>query len=69
MYITHFLQEDLDEAFELLGPDHVVLGSDYPHPEGAAEPGLFLDKLNGLPDETVRAYMRGTTARLLGLEA
>ena len=34
---------------ELMGADRVVFGSDYPHPEGMAEPLTFVDELEGLP--------------------
>ena len=40
---------------ELLGPDRVIFGSDWPHPEGLADPISYVDELKGLPDADVRA--------------
>ena len=34
---------------ELIGADHVLFGSDYPHPEGLADPIMLVDDLEGLP--------------------
>ena len=37
--IVHpFFEEDVLELVELVGPDNVVFGSDFPHPEGLADP-------------------------------
>ena len=53
---------------DLLGADRVLFGSDYPHPEGMADPITFVDELEGLPDETIRKVMGGNLNRLLGFE-
>ena len=34
IYISPFWEEDLAELAALIGEDHVLFGSDYPHPEG-----------------------------------
>ena len=33
---------------ELIGVEHVLFGSDYPHPEGLADPVSYVDELKGL---------------------
>ena len=38
IYISPFREEDLGALAELIGADHVLFGSDYPHPEGLADP-------------------------------
>jgi predicted TIM-barrel fold metal-dependent hydrolase len=40
--------------------DHrcLVMGSDFPHAEGIAEPAEFVDLLDGLEDEAKRGIMR-----------
>ena len=51
---------------ELLGADRVLFGSDYPHPEGMADPITFVDELAGLPDEDIKKVMGGNLNRLMG---
>jgi predicted TIM-barrel fold metal-dependent hydrolase len=46
----------------------VLFGSDYPHPEGLAEPASYIDELKGLPDESIRKIMGGNLARLMNVE-
>jgi len=43
-------------------------GSDYPHPEGVADPIEWLERLEGLSDREIRMIMRDNAARLLGVE-
>jgi predicted TIM-barrel fold metal-dependent hydrolase len=68
VHVSPFWEEDLGALAELIGVERVLFGSDYPHPEGLAEPASYVDELAGLPDETVRAIMGGNLARLLGVE-
>jgi len=65
IYISPFWEEDLGALAELIGADHVLFGSDYPHPEGLADPASYVDELEGLPDETVRKIMGGNLAHLM----
>jgi predicted TIM-barrel fold metal-dependent hydrolase len=51
---------------DVLGADHVLFGSDFPHPEGIGDPITFVDKLEGLPDADVRQIMGGNMHRLMG---
>ena len=54
----------------VMGVDHILFGSDYPHPEGLAEPCSYVDHLpEGLADEDVAAIMGGNLARLMRVEA
>jgi predicted TIM-barrel fold metal-dependent hydrolase len=49
VWVNPFWEESLPGLIELVGADRVCFGSDYPHPEGLAEPLGFLDELSGLP--------------------
>ena len=49
-----------------IGADHVLFGSDYPHPEGLREPADFVDRLDGCDPVTTRKVLRTNTAGLLG---
>jgi predicted TIM-barrel fold metal-dependent hydrolase len=47
--------------------DHVLFGSDYPHPEGLADPLSYLDELEGLDEESVAKIMGGNLAALMNV--
>ena len=68
IYISPFWEEDLGELAELIGVDHVLFGSDFPHPEGLADPVSYVKELDGLPGETVRKIMGGNLARLMHID-
>ena len=68
IYISPFWEEDLVALAELIGVDHVLFGSDYPHPEGLADPASYVGELEGAPEETVRKIMGGNLARLMNVE-
>jgi predicted TIM-barrel fold metal-dependent hydrolase len=68
IYISPFWEEDLGALGELIGVDHVLFGSDYPHPEGLADPASYMDELRGLPDDSIRRIMGGNLASLMNVE-
>jgi predicted TIM-barrel fold metal-dependent hydrolase len=67
IYISPFWEEDLPALAELIGEDHVLFGSDFPHPEGLADPMSYVDELSGVPEATVRKIMGGNLARLMNV--
>lgn len=67
MWIHPFHEEDPVGLIKVLGADHVVFGSDYPHVEGMSDPLSYVDELEGLPEEDVRKVMGGNMIDLLGL--
>ncbi len=66
--ISPFWEESAVDLAALIGEDNVIFGSDYPHPEGLADPAAFVDELEGASDEFVAKFMGGNLARLLHLE-
>jgi predicted TIM-barrel fold metal-dependent hydrolase len=68
LYISPFWEEDLNELADMIGEDHVLFGSDYPHPEGLVDPASYVTELEGADPERVRKIMGGNLARLLGVE-
>jgi predicted TIM-barrel fold metal-dependent hydrolase len=64
--VAPFDDDDIRELTDLLGADRVLLGSDYPHPEGIAEPRRFLEG-HVLSELEIRKISRDNTARLLSL--
>jgi predicted TIM-barrel fold metal-dependent hydrolase len=64
-----FHEEDPRELVELLGPDHVIFGSDFPHVEGLADPLSWAEELHGLDHDTLKKVMGGNMMDLLGISA
>jgi len=69
IFVHPFHEEDPRGLVKLLGADRVLFGSDYPHPEGLADPISFVDELTGLPEDQVRLVMGGNLARMMGVAA
>ncbi|MHC5257794.1 amidohydrolase family protein [Streptomyces sp. UC4497] len=65
IHVSPFWEEDLGELADLIGEDKVLFGSDYPHPEGLAEPTSYVDALAGMDQERQAKIMGGNLARLL----
>jgi predicted TIM-barrel fold metal-dependent hydrolase len=68
IHVSPFWEEDLGELAELIGVDRVLFGSDYPHPEGLADPVSYVNELEGLDEESVRKIMGGNLARLMNVK-
>jgi predicted TIM-barrel fold metal-dependent hydrolase len=68
LWVCPFPEDDVVSLTDELGPDHVLFGSDYPHPEGLRQPIDFAHRLQGLDVMTVHRVMRANAANLLGLE-
>jgi predicted TIM-barrel fold metal-dependent hydrolase len=68
VYVAPFWEDDAADLLRLIGSDHVLLGSDWPHPEGQVRPIDFVDKaLRAYDVPERRAVLRDNGARLLGL--
>ena len=67
VHVSPFWEEDLDALSELIGEDRVLFGSDYPHPEGLAEPRTYLEALAHASPERMRKIMGGNLDRLMGI--
>ncbi|MBF6147004.1 amidohydrolase family protein [Nocardia nova] len=67
LWVCPFPEDDVHDLIDAIGADHVLFGSDFPHPEGLREPRDYLPRLETC-DPTVRQQvLRGNTAGLLGL--
>jgi predicted TIM-barrel fold metal-dependent hydrolase len=58
--VTPYPEDDVLSIVQQLNGDHrcLVMGSDFPHAEGIAEPAEFVDLLDGLEDDAKRGIMR-----------
>jgi predicted TIM-barrel fold metal-dependent hydrolase len=53
VWVSPFPEEDVARLAEVIGAEHVLFGSDWPHAEGTEQPAdyvRYLDKLG--PDDT-----------------
>jgi predicted TIM-barrel fold metal-dependent hydrolase len=69
VWVHPFHEDDPMEIVRLLGADRVLFGSDYPHPEGLAEPRAYVDRLAGLTHDEIAQIMGGNLAHILRLGA
>jgi len=67
LWVCPFPEDDVNELIGAIGADHVLFGSDYPHPEGIREPLDYVDRLTGCDAAVTRKVLRRNTADLLGL--
>jgi len=65
VWVAPFFEDDIVGLAQLIGPPHVLNGSDYPHPEGLLWPVEFADELEGLDAVAVRQIMRDNLAGLV----
>jgi predicted TIM-barrel fold metal-dependent hydrolase len=65
--VTPFPEDDVHSVVQALGGvESIVLGSDWPHAEGLAEPADYLRVLEGLSADQQLRVMRGNGLRVLG---
>ncbi|WP_426246530.1 amidohydrolase family protein [Nocardioides sp. LHG3406-4] len=60
LWVSPFYEDELASLLRLLGPDHILMGSDYPHVEGLAEPASYIKDLKNFDytDEECEKVMR-----------
>ncbi|BBY37981.1 amidohydrolase [Mycobacterium mantenii] len=67
IHVSPFYEDGIADLIELVGVERVLFGSDYPHPEGLAQPRHFADALGHLPQEDQAKIMGGNLARLVSV--
>ena len=60
VWVSPFYEDELGDLRELLGADHILMGSDFPHAEGLADPASYMKDLRNFDysDEDCRKVMR-----------
>jgi predicted TIM-barrel fold metal-dependent hydrolase len=58
IWVAPFHEDDVAVLRDLVGADRLLMGSDYPHAEGLAEPTSWVDELAGFSDAEIRLVMR-----------
>jgi predicted TIM-barrel fold metal-dependent hydrolase len=58
--VSPFYEDELGALRDILGSDHLLMGSDYPHAEGLAEPATYIKDLKNFAfsDADCRKIMR-----------
>lgn len=66
--VSPYHEEDHEELITLLGVDGVIFGSDWPHPEGLANPRDYAESLGeAISDADARKILRDNGRRMVGL--
>jgi predicted TIM-barrel fold metal-dependent hydrolase len=58
--VSPFYEDELGNLRDLIGAEHILMGSDYPHAEGLAEPATYIKDLRNFnfSDQESRLIMR-----------
>jgi predicted TIM-barrel fold metal-dependent hydrolase len=66
VWVSPFHEDDISGLRDAIGADHILFGSDYPHPEGLAEPTSYVEHLPaGLSDDEIAGIMGGNLAGIM----
>ena len=57
VWVSPFFEDDVMGLIDVVGPDKVVFGSDWPHAEGLADPTSFVKEIDGVSDGDARKIM------------
>lgn len=70
VWIAPFHEDDIKVVAAELGADRLLFGSDYPHPEGLAQPTSYADHLpSDMPAEDVAKIMGGNLSEIMRVPA
>jgi predicted TIM-barrel fold metal-dependent hydrolase len=58
VWISPYYEDDIRGLADLIGTEHVLMGSDFPHAEGLAEPAAFVKELDHFTQDEARLIMR-----------
>ncbi|MCX7619310.1 MAG: amidohydrolase [Acidimicrobiales bacterium] len=66
VWVAPFYEDDLSELVSLIGIDHIIFGSDFPHAEGLPDPLSYVEDLTaaGLDQDAVDKVMYENAAQL-----
>ena len=68
VYVNPFWEDALDGLIDIMSPDRLLFGSDYPHPEGLGNPISFYDDLpSSLSQADAAKIMGGNLKELLAV--
>jgi predicted TIM-barrel fold metal-dependent hydrolase len=65
VYVSPFPEEDVVALTEHIGVDHVLFGSDWPHPEGNIAPADYVECIEKLSEGDIKKIMRDNALSLI----
>lgn len=68
IWINPFWEDDVHDLLELMGPERVIFGSDWPHIEGMPRPLDYLEELDGLDEASIELIVNKNTLGLNELQ-
>ena len=66
VWVTPFYEDSIELARDSVGADRLLLGSDWPHPEGLREPKAWLSDFDVLSDDEKQLALRDNLKTLVG---
>jgi predicted TIM-barrel fold metal-dependent hydrolase len=69
IWVAPYYEDDLLELRDLLGIDHILFGSDFPHAEGLANPTEFVHDLQGFTEDEIQKIMHLNGKKLVSPNA
>ena len=69
IWVSPYPEDDMADVLEMMPASRVLFGSDWPHPEGLADPLTFAERLPEISAHDRDQIMGGNLATLLGIEA
>jgi predicted TIM-barrel fold metal-dependent hydrolase len=67
VWVTPFQEENMARLASVMRPERILFGSDWPHPEGVAEPASLLNEFASLPAEQQRMITQDNAKELLAI--
>ena len=64
MWINPFWEDDVNQVAEIMGPDRVLFGSDWPHIEGMPQPLDYVSQLSAMDAVSQRKVLRDNVRSL-----
>jgi predicted TIM-barrel fold metal-dependent hydrolase len=68
VWVNPFWEDSVTGLIDLIGADRVCFGSDYPHPEGLAEPIEWVHEIDTVSQGDAERIMSSNMFELMGLE-
>ncbi|MCV7150127.1 amidohydrolase [Mycobacterium pyrenivorans] len=69
VWVSPFWETDINELLKIVSPDKLLFGSDYPHPEGLADPLSYYDYVKDQDPAVIQKVMSGNAYDLVGMHA
>ena len=65
VFVAPSYEDDMHALAKLMPAERILFGSDFPHPEGLAEPLDYLKKFEGFPESDIKRIFHGNLEGLL----